>query len=1091
MNAYGIDTAQGRRQGKGDTEGGNRFFRIFKPGQKGMPAGWTARPSAKGGQASATRDTQVVHSGQGSLKMSLTGPASISAGGPTVAVTGGKDYVVIIWYRAQGFSKTGGHEGVSSQWMLNWLNSRGKHVGRSGSGFPYRAMDWGVGTLVATAPRGAVRAQMSFHFHAKQGTLPSTVWVDDIVLMPLPRAKKQGTPKWIYNVVRLHNYPRTAFRQVADDDASEGVAVLADVKRSPKNKYPCGGIYTNDPTPGIYTVHYRVKAAAAKSPKPALTIDVGCQGGAWSGLAGRDVKANELRPAGKYQDLTLRFVCPPLKTPRVDYRVRWLGVVSTWVDTVSVVPEHLFTPAAQQRLFSLPAKPKPGKPKPIDPSGARTAPTPGPLEAHLTSAAKWPKPRDKRKYPTLQVTRDSYLATVRQFGEGAVSTLKAHTNLAKPYPNIHMYVNNMKWVAFLYHVTRDEAYARLGAKALECARRLLQHPKADSYYRTGKHDAFDLYRFDQWMGGSQAYTARHQQMLRDLVRHPFPSFPAKQVEYGAMNRPIAMATAAQIALKMVPDLPDRRAWQTYMHAIWNEWWPRRDFNEATGNYNALAFRYLVDWIDALGQAEKVYGDQGFQKLMERFMRQVFPVGTLPHYGDTNGWNVEWGHWIMLCEIAARYTKDGRYKWAAHRLYEYATTRIEKLTSWAYTGQHCGESLMIAYLMADDTIQEVAPTDRLRALVRVKLAVNPLDVRRKTRRSFRMVDGTMPDKLVMVAGPERQATSLMVDACPLAGHNPGTPTALVSLVDRGSVLLVDSGYNDRQRTDHNMLCIEDYDGIPLLNDGKHAPGISWLPLYGSEKIRYERLAEMTHGSYARVSVTGFQNYPCRAEREVLLVNGLGAMVRDTVRFDQAVRVRMGPVYNVRQLGPATGDTWFNSTMGEWVPVRGIYVNQPIYTRWANPPRDLLVAFQPMDNARLEVLHRAAYDKTTPLPYRVQYTWRGQVEKGNPLSFATLLLPHKPTRQPSALAERVVFTRLDGGGCVVRLDLGRSQRYLVMNPAGTPCDLGPVQTNARFGLVHVRGGRIAAASLGQVSRVAGPGLSELSGTAIQERFDYTAP
>ena len=37
-----------------------------------------------------------------------------------------------------------------------------------------------------------------------------------------------------------------------------------------------------------------------------------------------------------------------------------------------------------------------------------------------------------------------------------------------------------------------------------------------------------------------------------------------------------------------------------------------------------------------------------------------------------------------------------------------------------------------------------------------------------------------------------------------GHNPGTPTALVAMVDGAATLLMDSGYIDRLRTDYPRI-----------------------------------------------------------------------------------------------------------------------------------------------------------------------------------------------------------------------------------------------------------------------------------------------
>jgi 3-deoxy-D-manno-octulosonic-acid transferase len=58
-----------------------------------------------------------------------------------------------------------------------------------------------------------------------------------------------------------------------------------------------------------------------------------------------------------------------------------------------------------------------------------------------------------------------------------------------------------------------------------------------------------------------------------------------------------------------------------------------------------------------------------------------------------------------------------------------------------------------------------------------------------------------------------ATALQLELLPDAGHGPPVAPNLIALTDRGSVLLMDQGYFERERQFHNVFLLEDYDGVP--------------------------------------------------------------------------------------------------------------------------------------------------------------------------------------------------------------------------------------------------------------------------------------
>jgi len=91
--------------------------------EEGRAAGRGRRP-AQGGRARP-------HCACGSLARRRVGRRQ------TVPVAPGRDYLLTFFLRSQGFSRTGGYDGVNPQYALLWRDAGGKNIGEAGAGLPY------------------------------------------------------------------------------------------------------------------------------------------------------------------------------------------------------------------------------------------------------------------------------------------------------------------------------------------------------------------------------------------------------------------------------------------------------------------------------------------------------------------------------------------------------------------------------------------------------------------------------------------------------------------------------------------------------------------------------------------------------------------------------------------------------------------------------------------------------------------------------------------------------------------------------------------------------------------------------------------
>ncbi len=657
---------------------------------------------------------------------------------------------------------------------------------------------------------------------------------------------------------------------------------------------------------------------------------------------------------------------------------------------------------------------------------------------------------------TDPVTKALYLQTAQPF----IATVKSNTDYwlkqPKPYANIGFNIGNAGWLVRQYQLTGDEATAETAVKCLEQAHRLVTEPQTDPHTVPGWDSVRDLYWIDRWLAKSPAYTPQARQWVRDIALRACPNCPVKQLEYGDHNRTVGAALMADCLLALVPNAPDADKWRTYADTIWNTFWQARDTEESSEHYCTLWFRFLLDWVEVRHCQQQFWTDPAIKRMMERFLYQVLPMGAFPHYSDSTGWNVTWGHWVWIYEACATAYHDGRYKWAAHRVYDYGFNRIEKLTSWGYTGEEAAWSMVKANLVADDTIAE-QPRDKDVVLLQRHLMVQrPWEQIRATPQWFDIHPEMTPDKLVFTSGPDRDGLAMLVDVVPNAGHSHNRRPTILTLVDHQSVLLMSLGYMERRAEDHNIPVITDYDGYPYDNTEYHITN-------DNSALRTAVALDAGPVGYGLVQLGKYQGYPAKLDREFLFIKNVGVLVKDALTLDLQLKLRWGSIFHARNLGPDHGDTWVNSYLGEWIPLRGLGVNAPVLTRWRNSPRDLLIAFAPDPNGTLEIVDESPVDKTLPLPLRVEYTLRETAQPNTPVCTTALLLPHAPG-VAGPLAAKVKYLRNTATCTVVEFtDPAGAVHLAALNRTGAAISVAGLQTDAQVAYVGRNGGKITSVAL----------------------------
>jgi hypothetical protein len=181
----------------------------------------------------------------------------------------------------------------------------------------------------------------------------------------------------------------------------------------------------------------------------------------------------------------------------------------------------------------------------------------------------------------------------------------------------------------------------------------------------------------------------------------------------------------------------------------------------------------------------------------RYLDQASPLGIMPGYGDTVGLNSDPGQWIALMEKWATVYNDGRFKWVAHRMFEWSVARRKDMDQWGNITTATMDDLMKAYFAADDSIFEKRP--EIGSLVTYRHAVN-FDT--SSGNYPTVLPNEIPDKLILRGGWDPNDFYALVELTPSIGHGHGDTGSVNLLTSHGSILLADTPYLVKSPESHN-------------------------------------------------------------------------------------------------------------------------------------------------------------------------------------------------------------------------------------------------------------------------------------------------
>ncbi|MDA0837844.1 MAG: hypothetical protein O3B01_27695 [Planctomycetota bacterium] len=423
-------------------------------------------------------------------------------------------------------------------------------------------------------------------------------------------------------------------------------------------------------------------------------------------------------------------------------------------------------------------------------------------------------------------------------------------------------------------------------------------------------------------------------------------------------------------------------------------------NDNSSGYIWVGFRYPMYWSMAIDDWSEITTNKGWLNALQNWRSYSSPSGAVPNFGDTSGWGTGSGISVGNYELIGRLTGDGRFRWQAHRNMEYLYNHF-----WPRHDQYHGPKDLVAlgaclaWLQADDSVKPKPAESQSQVLFRYRTA--PVTQEESAARpglsTMKLTDEQVPDKLILTSGTRAQQTWAMVELIDLGGHCGQLPGNIIALMHHDAALLAGQGYYEKSPDFNNILWIEDLDGLAA----DPRPARTEVPIF----------VEDPAVTRVRIRVQRFQQLPVTYVRDIVFVKDAFMLVKDRITFHATMRVRVGPCWQTRDLGPQCksdldvtrpeGDFWFNSYY-EYLYHTGLGLGRGVQA-YRNPAWDLLVKFAPREGMKYSVVDRFNDNPYRMSPVQLRQSWTGIIKHGETLTFTSLLHPHVPAFDVEPFAE----------------------------------------------------------------------------------------
>lgn len=592
----------------------------------------------------------------------------------------------------------------------------------------------------------------------------------------------------------------------------------------------------------------------------------------------------------------------------------------------------------------------------------------------------------------------------------------------------------------LHKLTGNEEYVKLGRDLMDFE---LKRGTVD-FWKVFSYAAFRYYTWKQDPNSPWAppdAEKRYRAMFYPIAAKPGTGYFAESGTHNRIWASYCILKPARLFAEQDGQPIDPRviAYTDYHKKLLED---MGDDDDASSGYNWGWPHLMMSIYYNEGDLAPLLKNPGYVKAFSRYAETVAPSGAMPTFGSDSGWPST-GQSMWMFELMAAQTRDGRFRWASHRVAEYLYNYLyPDVTQYHLPADGMKNLFTMAYFFADDTVAPQAPAGNTRLSWRHPMVMTTAEQKKAQPGLGDMImvpQGWIPDKLVLSGGNDPRGLWGMAELLPFGGHGGSLPGNLIALLHHDSVLLAGQGYYEQSPPYQNILWIEDLDGLAA----NPQPVASELPV----------LVDDGAFSFARVKTTAYQQLPVTYTRDILFVKTGFVVVKDYTKFDSTMKVRLGPCWQTRDIGPQCGENWFN-TYYEEMYLTGLGLGRGVQS-FLTPPWDLLIYFSPRAGRKHTVNDTYAENPYRQSPIRMRQEWAGMTAPGQELTFTSVLLPHAPMLAPQDLlkpppeskdAPRIEVAQDDDKLTVIKVTTDYGPHWIMINQTGGLAKAGPLESDA---------------------------------------------
>jgi hypothetical protein len=571
-----------------------------------------------------------------------------------------------------------------------------------------------------------------------------------------------------------------------------------------------------------------------------------------------------------------------------------------------------------------------------------------------------------------------------------------------PKANRHL----VRMPALLYHVTKEPKYAERTRDIL------LNMSNPDAWY--------NVLAVKQ-LKDSGILTKEDLKVIATDIEKSADKALNYWVEWGAMNHATQSVVNNLIAaIRYLPSHPDAPKWQQKLDINISANWGKWSIEDAQ-IYIPAWNKPLMQYAEMAGREEEFYALPMTRYYFDYLVQLMTPGGQIAEFGDGRyGRGYTWTWMISILEKGAAVYRDGRMKWAAHRLFE---AHVREL------GHQPRADLCEAWLWADDSIEEELPTDKSRLVLEDYVGKKVVFRDGWDRNATFMLLNYMDDAPFGIDGKEYLINTINVEA-EKNHHGHADENAICLLMKEESILLYDSNYRETSSTGPDGQFRADvFHNKLVVREGLADANFRLMPfLLDGGRYKFVNTKLMHFRSFRDVDISRSRLvYDEMGYQWDRLVNYLKEpdwfVIFDIVKIQKDGPLTLANLFYTQHIGDHDIDNpvWFDTYYSTIAAMPNL---APHYAGEKNDPDTRLLIYFPMGR-RFRI-------GAEQLRNNVQTEWAiytaksDSFKQGDLLIFPTLLIPHAKTTDPGSIVKKLekikVFYQGNGFGLQLPTDRG---------------------------------------------------------------------